>query len=86
MKDQPSAPSLEQLQRQICWWWMICEKCLRGVPVALGPVDHPMGRECLERQAAPLGALPEMRMEGATLQHPISVVNRVEGVSGGSLA
>jgi hypothetical protein len=38
MQDQPPPPSLGQLQRQICWWWVICEKCLHGVPVALVPL------------------------------------------------
>ena len=39
-RDRPTPPSLIQLHRTGCWWWVNCTNsaCLRRAPVALVPL------------------------------------------------
>jgi hypothetical protein len=70
MKDQPRAPSLEQLRSQICWWWVICERCLHWVPVALVPLIIRRGANASSDRLRRSARCGNCRWKGATLQHP----------------
>src|SRR5262249_16146070 len=38
MRNNPPAPTLEQLRRGHPWTWVVCERCLRRWPVAFAPL------------------------------------------------
>ena len=73
MKDQPRAPSLEQLRSQICWWWVICERCLHWVPVALVPLIIRWGANASSDRLRRSARCGKCSWKGATFSTPVGV-------------
>ena len=65
-------PTLEQLRRSSCWWWVYCEnsRCLHTTPMALTPLIIRWGAEASSDVLRRSARCARCGRRGATLQHP----------------
>jgi hypothetical protein len=70
MDQQP--PTLEQLRRSACWWWLHCQNqpCLHKAPLALTPCIIRWGAEASSDLLRRSAQCSRCGRKGAILQHP----------------
>jgi hypothetical protein len=69
---QPVPPTLEQLRRASCWWWVHCQDqgCLHTAPLALTPLIIRWGPATSSDKLRACARCSRCGHKGATLQHP----------------
>lgn len=63
-------PTLGQLQRTSCWWWLHCERCQHQAPMALAASVILWGAEAPSDRLRQCARCSACGNKGATLQRP----------------
>jgi hypothetical protein len=63
-------PTLGQLQRSSCWWWLHCQRCQHRAPIALAPPVILWGADAPGDKLRQCARCTACGNRGATLQRP----------------
>jgi hypothetical protein len=70
MKQNPPAPTLEELRRNCPWCWVVYERCLHRKPVAFTPLIIRWGPDASSDLMRRSARCEKCGAKGAALQHP----------------
>jgi hypothetical protein len=76
-RERVPVPTLGQLRKEHCWFWVFCSKCPHRAPMAVAPLVIRWGADASSDKLRASARCTKCGTKGATLQHPSWVSNTV---------